>query len=602
VGLGEGLTFRDTPKTEWYADYVGWALREGIVAGYPDNTFKPDAPVTRSELAVVLARFFNYRDIYLAEAPLIASFADAGKIEDWAADAVEKIRLCGIISGDPAGKFNPASSATRAEIATMITRYLDAARIAKVDYIMDHVYDLLPMDGRFATLDFSRQKEIIGPVFSEKLIAALGLDPSRYEALSDEEELSELAGIWPNYGYGDRIYAQLTVSLRDNATGETSSPVTVKFMLHKIKVTVYTDPDAFDPGLDEELYSQIISSSGEIRGDTGRLRKAFEKGLSGETVTVAYIGGSITEGANGGEDACYARISANWFERHVTDKLNYVNAGISGSDSTLGCARFTRDVISKDPDIVFIEFAANDWPSDLNRESLESMIRTALKSKNEPAVVLVISYGATETIPFITQAARYYDLPIVDAARGIAYAIENGAFTDEEFRPDGTHPEVYGHEIMSDMIEELFRSVMKEIEDGGETAVSPVPENGITEARFEGMRFIEGQDLDAVSFGSFKFPGKDLGWGFIRPAISSAKKDPEPLVFRIEAKTVELVIEHGTFVEVTVDGSDPYVLGCSSYFADAKPIVISGETAVHTVTVKQAVEGTNAVLVGIAYN
>ena len=137
-GLGQDLAFSDTKKNAWYSDYLGWAVRDGVIAGYPDNTFRPNSPVTRAELAVVFARYFAGREIYLADAPLTDSFTDGSKIAKWARDAVETIRLCGIIAGDKAGNFNPSSSATRAEIAMMITRYLSAQKLSKSDWIMAH--------------------------------------------------------------------------------------------------------------------------------------------------------------------------------------------------------------------------------------------------------------------------------------------------------------------------------------------------------------------------------------------------------------------------------------------------------------------------------
>ena len=600
-GLGEGLTFKDTPKTEWYADYVGWALREGIVTGYPDGTFKPDAPVTRAELAVVLARFFNYRDIYFADAPLVKSFADADRIEDWAADAVEKIRLCGIISGDPAGNFNPGASATRAEIATMITRYLDAERISKVEYLMSHFIDYLPRYSKYAALDFSIARFLTPDGFAARTFPYLGIAEDDYEIVADEDELADLRSEWQLRNYGETVITTLTFALCDKATGETSKTYPVRFKLTKVEEEFFIDPDDFDPGIDGDIYSAMIDAALTNRGNTARLFRALERGRTTGDLCVAFIGGSITEGASALPGGGYARVAANWLERHITADLKYVNAGISGTHSGLGCARFTRDVLSEKADIVFIEFAVNDGPHrPFLEESFESMVRSALTAENSPAVVVVISRGGGANAEFMCGVAEKYGLPVVNADSGIAYGISQGAFTDEEFRPDAIHPEDWGHQIMSDMIEELFRRTLAEWDSVGaaEAAIGEVPDP-VTPSRFENMTLTDAEDLDIISMGSFRFTGKDYGHNFDRPAV--AHEGSEPIVFRVTAKVIELLLYSGSEVMISVDGGEPFHSGSVSFMQDCWATVLSDETATHTISITPQDDST-ATLLAIVYN
>ena len=116
-GKGALLDFSDTSPSAWYADYVGWARDTGIVAGYEDNTFRPNAPVKRSELAVFIGRFMSHKRIRSTNKPLVDSFADAEKIPQWAKTELDKVRKSGLVEGDDKGNFNPSASATRAEIA-----------------------------------------------------------------------------------------------------------------------------------------------------------------------------------------------------------------------------------------------------------------------------------------------------------------------------------------------------------------------------------------------------------------------------------------------------------------------------------------------------
>jgi hypothetical protein len=96
------------------------------------------------------------------------------------------------------------------------------------------------------------------------------------------------------------------------------------------------------------------------KGDTSRLRAAFEKARRGEPVTVAAIGGSITAGGRQTQDPAnrYIQQVAKWFESHFPNsKVSFVNAGIGGTNSFYGAMRLQHDVLAKNPDLVVVECA-----------------------------------------------------------------------------------------------------------------------------------------------------------------------------------------------------------------------------------------------------
>ena len=122
---GATLFFKDTRANAWYADAVGWAVNCGIVNGYEDNTFRPNAPILRQELAALLVRFFAHIGLTLEEDSGSAPFTDQARIPKWARADVEALRKTGLIKGDAGGNFNPKSTASRAEVATITYRVLD---------------------------------------------------------------------------------------------------------------------------------------------------------------------------------------------------------------------------------------------------------------------------------------------------------------------------------------------------------------------------------------------------------------------------------------------------------------------------------------------
>lgn len=115
--------FTDVPADAAYAAAVNWAAANEYVNGVGDNKFAPDAPVTREQIAKILACYFTKNNIALEKSETApASFADADKIADWAKEYVDYIRSVGIMTGDTLGNFNPQSNLNRAEAATVFMR------------------------------------------------------------------------------------------------------------------------------------------------------------------------------------------------------------------------------------------------------------------------------------------------------------------------------------------------------------------------------------------------------------------------------------------------------------------------------------------------
>lgn len=118
------LTFGDADKIPaWSRGYVAAGVAAGLIAGNPDNTFRPDDPITRAQMAKLLAGVLKLKGkLPTAAAP---SFSDGDQIPGWAKEGIGQAAASGLVKGNPDGSFAPDRTANRAEAATMISRLMD---------------------------------------------------------------------------------------------------------------------------------------------------------------------------------------------------------------------------------------------------------------------------------------------------------------------------------------------------------------------------------------------------------------------------------------------------------------------------------------------
>lgn len=125
-------TFNDVAKNCWAANYIGYMQQFGIVTGYEDGSFRPDAPVTRAEFAAIASRFEK-----LTQGS--ASFTDVPGTH-WAVRYINFAATRGWVTGYEDGTFKPEHSITRAEVAAVTCRLLE--RSADQTYIRSHIGEL----------------------------------------------------------------------------------------------------------------------------------------------------------------------------------------------------------------------------------------------------------------------------------------------------------------------------------------------------------------------------------------------------------------------------------------------------------------------------
>jgi len=116
--------FRDVAEDAWYRDAVTWAAEAGVMTGYNDTVFGPNAPLTREQMAAVLYRYGEVQglDLSAGETADLSGFADARTISPWAEEAMAWAVGAGILEGSN-GRLTPKGDATRAQCAVIFMRY-----------------------------------------------------------------------------------------------------------------------------------------------------------------------------------------------------------------------------------------------------------------------------------------------------------------------------------------------------------------------------------------------------------------------------------------------------------------------------------------------
>lgn len=266
--------------------------------------------------------------------------------------------------------------------------------------------------------------------------------------------------------------------------------LTVKFYLND----GYEVPEIeVDPPVqfDSEDYQKMIANSLVSTGNNYRLKKVIEKCKRGEDVTIAYIGGSITQGAGGKpiNTMCYAYRSyaafCEMFSPCGGENVHYVKAGVGGTPSELGMVRYDRDV-TKDgeiqPDLVVIEFAVNDEGDETEGVSFESLVMKVLQADNAPAVLLNFAVFMSDwnLQDRLQPIGERYELPMVSVKDAVVPQFEEShVITKRQFFYDIYHPTNDGHRIMADCIAYLFAAVDKEETAAEDISLDKEPVYGI---------------------------------------------------------------------------------------------------------------------------
>ena len=126
-------SFTDVEAGRWYADAITWTTENGIFAGYSKDKFGPDDPITREQLTAIFYRYADYKGYKLTVTENLDKFEDADKITDYAKTVMQWAVGNGLIKGKSETLLDPQGTATRAEIAAMLHRFVENTKPMQAD-------------------------------------------------------------------------------------------------------------------------------------------------------------------------------------------------------------------------------------------------------------------------------------------------------------------------------------------------------------------------------------------------------------------------------------------------------------------------------------
>ncbi len=329
-----------------------------------------------------------------------------------------------------------------------------------------------------------------------KLVHSIGVSVEMEDSSSEVEFIFQMYGKKDLYGGGANIEAVLKADSSEKRIylsdvqwkKDDDIPGQIKVYLPKadekayLNVRLYLN-DGFEapPQIEEKPvdlesaeYRNMIEASLIRLGNIERLLELKKKADRGDAVTIAYIGGSITQGAGATpiNTECYAYKSFMGIKKLLGngDNIHYIKAGVGGTPSELGMIRFERDVLrdgAVEPDLVIVEFAVNDEGDETKGDCYESLVRKILRLSCRPAVILLFSVFADDfnLQERLMPVAERYDLPAVSVKNAVTpqfYDREKRILTKHQYFYDMFHPTNLGHTIMADCLIFLLEKALKE--------------------------------------------------------------------------------------------------------------------------------------------
>ncbi len=346
--------------------------------------------------------------------------------------------------------------------------------------------------------------------------------------------------------------------------------ITAEGLSGDFELTVPITEAALATGLEQFMVDRGMTSL----GDPARFVRVMRKAMAGEEITVGFIGGSVTYGgAATTQEARWARVVEKWWKDTFPQaKINYVNAGQSGTPSLFGVHRVDDDLLKYEPDFVVIEFGVNDELMDWQRDAYASLVRRIITYKSQPATMLffVMNEGGSNAQADQIPIGNFYDLPMVSYCDAvwpsvIGYGHTGGKFVWTDICADWVHPTNAGHAMCGQLINCYLEAVYQNI-DKLSSEVKPVREDTPVPYYYQNTKWYNYRNTVPVSMGSFvRYLNNGSSW-------QANGNGTDPLILRCYGSRIIMPIQQSESdtvkASVIIDGGNPIPL-------DAEHLLIS---------------------------
>lgn len=374
------------------------------------------------------------------------------------------------------------------------------------------------------------------------------------------------------------------------AGAETAAAVTEAADSNEVDPNV---PVNLEEGVTDKMYSRAIMNE----GNQARIAAAMKKAQNGEEITVGVIGGSITQGSLASSPAnCYAsKFNDWWVNKFPNAKVNFVNAGIGGTNSYLGVHRVDEQLLAYDPDVVIVEFSVNDTDKVMNRYSYDSLVRKILGHSTNPAVMLLFTTmdNGTSLQDVHKEMGAAYNLPMISYHDVVYPEVAAGTLDWKNISPDNIHPNDAGHDIINQLISRYLDSVYDKLDSITEEPV-PFADAAVTSDYYANAKMLSAVDITA-NMNGFEVVEKDFYDQFHNNWKTTSGGT---MTFDIECQNMGVFFmcttdgKSGKF-EVYIDGErkgtlDADFSGGWGNYGNTQQVLFSKEAAKHTVEIKPA--------------
>lgn len=303
--------------------------------------------------------------------------------------------------------------------------------------------------------------------------------------------------------------------------------------------------------------SEAVKRSLLNLGNTYRIHQVLDKMKEGSSTKIAFLGGSITEGylVNGNQN--YVVKTTKWLqEKFQNPNIKSINAGLSGTSSTIGLLRVEQDILGEKPDIIVIEFAVNDAKDTVSSMAFESLVKRCLEQENKPAVILLFTvlkngYSCEEEMK---KVGDVYQLPMISVKQAITKEVEDGNLTWSTYAQDEAHPTKEGHNMIQDYLTYYFECASLSKKDSSDMEYETLRAYG---SIYSDLKFYNNQNLYPESLGGFVEGNSNIvhfpnGWVW-------NKEEAGSFVFTMKGRNLFLLYKEDNSenmgdIEVYIDG------------------------------------------------